>query len=89
MENLRWVTHSENNQNKSIASNNTSGTENVFYEKSRDRWVYCKQIDEKNHRKCFKTLESAIEYKKIYEVELATTAPPDWAVPTEDTVSAA
>ena len=67
IENLRWVTHSENNQNKGVQKNNKLGIKNIFYDKSIDRYVYQKKINKEKHRKFFKTLEEAVEYKEEFE----------------------
>ena len=39
LNNLRWVTHSVNNRNKSIGTNNTSGSSGVKFDKSHNSWV--------------------------------------------------
>ena len=70
LNNLRWVTHSENNQNKGVQKNNKLGIKNISYDKSRDRYKYEKVIEGVRHRKYFKTLEEAIEYKTNYEKNL-------------------
>ena len=72
IENLRWATHLENMQNKSDMKNNTSGTTNVSYKKSHDKWYYQKSINGVSHSSPgFDTPEGAIEYKHNYEfVEL-------------------
>ena len=67
VENLRWVTISENQQNTGKRINNTSGHKNICYVKNRNRWKYQKKIKGKYHHKYFKTLEEAIEYKRLYE----------------------
>jgi len=67
IENLRWVTPSENNQNKGMASRNTSGHKNICYDKRRDRWIFSKVINKKHTRKCFKNLDDAIEFKRSFE----------------------
>jgi len=36
--NLRWSTHSENNQNASISKRNTSGVRGVTFNKSNKKW---------------------------------------------------
>ena len=36
--NLRWATNSQNQQNKSIGRNNTSGTKGVYWNKSTNKW---------------------------------------------------
>ena len=46
---------------------NTSGTPNVSYYKSRDTWRYRKTFKKKTHRKYFKKKEDAIAYKIYYE----------------------
>jgi len=68
IENLRWVTPSENNQNKGIMKTNTSGHKNIYYDKSNKLYRYQKKIKGKTrHNKLFKTLTEAIEYKRLYE----------------------
>tara|TARA_R110002153_G_scaffold21245_1_gene71089 strand:+ start:193 stop:639 length:447 start_codon:yes stop_codon:yes gene_type:complete len=67
LDNLRWATHSENQQNTGICKNNKLGIKNISYHKTRDRYDYKKIINGVKHEKYFKTLEEAIEYKKEYE----------------------
>jgi len=38
LENLRWATHSENNQNRGAFKRNTSGFKNITNDNTRDRW---------------------------------------------------
>ena len=63
--NLRWVTPSENNQNKGKFSTNTSGHKNISYHKRRKLWVYEKMI--RGHRvyRRFKTKTEALCFKYI------------------------
>ena len=42
--NLRWVTSSENNQNRGVSKNNKCGIKNICYNKSRNNWRYEKTI---------------------------------------------
>ena len=74
IDNLRWVTKSENNQNRGMGKNNTSGIQNISYIQTRNRYVFQKNIDNKIHCKYFKTLEEAIKYKNDYLADL-TSAP--------------
>ena len=67
IENLRWVTQCENQQNKGIQKNNTSGIKNISFNKN-GLYVYNKMINKKKVCKYFKTLEEAIEYKKEFEL---------------------
>ena len=63
IENLRWVTKSENNQNKGKNKSNTSGHKYISYHKQRDIWVFNKRINGKRYNKCFRTKIEAIVYK--------------------------
>ena len=50
LENLRWVTRSENEQNKGIRKDNTSGHNNVHYVCSKKVWKFQKTINKKTTR---------------------------------------
>lgn len=64
IENLRWVTQSENMQNTiDIRITNTSGHKNIRYDKTERKYLYVKYINGKKHKKRFETLEEALEYK--------------------------
>jgi hypothetical protein len=69
IENLRWVTHLENQQNMGTRCDNTSGIKNIS-KHTKDGYTYIKAINNKRHIKWFKTIEEAIEYKKEYESRL-------------------
>ena len=45
--NLRWVTQSENNQNKDIISTNKTGIKHISYNKRDNIWTYIKEINKK------------------------------------------
>ena len=66
IENLRWVTNSENSQNKGIPITNTSGIKNISLE-GKSSYRYIKVFRGKHFSKRFKTLEEAIQFKKQYE----------------------
>jgi len=51
------------NCNANDKINNTSGYPNISYYKSKNRWVYDKQVKKIRHMKHFKTKEEAIKYK--------------------------
>jgi len=38
LENLRWVTHSDNERNRSMSKNNTSGEQGVSFDKYNNNW---------------------------------------------------
>lgn len=58
--NLRWSTHSQNNQNRKLSSRNTSGINGVGFNKSRNRWRAQIKIDGISvHLGYFKTIEEA------------------------------
>jgi len=67
LNNLRWVTRSENEQNTGVQKNNKIGIKNILYDKNVKQWRYKKMLNGKHHQKNFRTLEEAIEYKKQYE----------------------
>ena len=68
IENLRWVSHSENQQNVGIRIDNTSGIKNISYDTFEDRWVFNKMINGNKTRKHFKTKQEAIEFKNYFEI---------------------
>ena len=64
--NLRWVTKSENNQNKGLSSINTSGHKYISYSNTHQRWIFRKKLNGKYKCKTFKTKKEALCYKFIY-----------------------
>jgi len=64
VENLRWVTPSENSQNTGMYKTNTSGHKNINYRK-RDGYCYKKMFRGVVIHKYFKTLKEALCYKYI------------------------
>ena len=70
VENLRWVTSSENNQNRGVSKNNKIGIKNIFYDKTNDKYRYHKKIRGENHIKNFKTLKEALCYKYIFTLKM-------------------
>lgn len=60
--NLRYVTHSENSQNKSKQKNNTSGYRGIWYRKDRGTFVAEFRCEKKTLlKKSFKSLPKAID----------------------------
>lgn len=60
--NLRWVTHQENQFNKSIASNNTSGHTGIYHDKRYNRYIVRLGLDnQKVYGGSFINLEDAIK----------------------------
>ncbi len=70
VENLRWATDVENQQNTIVRKTNKLGIKNIIYNKYGNKYRYKKIINGVKHEKDFKTLEDAIEYKKEYENDL-------------------
>lgn len=65
IENLREVTVSENNQNKSLSSNNTSGYKGVNWDKREGKWRAKIQLNNKmKHLGYFDNLQDAINARK-------------------------
>ena len=70
VESLRWVTPSENGQNKGIQKNNKCGYKNICYAKQNNRYIYKKEINKVKHQKFFRTLTDALCYKYIYTLKI-------------------
>lgn len=75
-ENLRIVTNSQNQTNKKIMNNNTSGTTGVTWDKARGKWKVSLNINKKCYNLGrFDTLEEAIDVRlkaeKLYHKEYA------------------
>ena len=67
IENLRWVTSSENIQNTGLRNTNTSGHKYICYCKRDKVWIFQKRINGKKTQKRFKNLDEAIEFKRSFE----------------------
>lgn len=68
IENLRWATCSENQQNTIVRASNKLGIKNIHYDKIHNKYKYKKILNKKLEVKYFKTLEEAIEYKRVFEL---------------------
>jgi len=70
--NLRWATHSENQQNiKQPQCDNKLNEKNISIknDKGNKYYIFVKQINGVRHQKLFKTLEEAIDYRDNYLFE--------------------
>ena len=64
LENLRWCNRRENNINKGMNINNTSGVKGVSFNKRDNRWIGSIYIEKyKDKHKTFKTKEEAITWR--------------------------
>ena len=70
VENLRWATGSENQQNVGIRITNKSGHKNISYYKQNDRWVYKKLYNGKKVKKVFESKIDALCYKYINQLKI-------------------
>lgn len=69
IDNLREVTHSENQQNRLINENNTSGVTGVYFSKRSNRWYAQISIDGKNiHLGQFGEYYEAVNARKNAEI---------------------
>jgi len=73
LENLRWATHSENSQNRTINKDNTSGHKNISYNKRHNTWEFQKYINNKRTKKSFKTKIDALCYKFIILLKIKSS----------------
>ena len=75
IENLRWVTHAENLQNKGKYKNNKSGHKYISYHNPTDRWQFQKRINGKIINKTLKTKTDALCYKFVALLMLKSQIP--------------
>jgi len=75
VENLRWVSNSENQQNTTMRKDNTTGHKNISYDKTKDRYIYTKTIRSITIQKQFKTLKEALCYKFILILKVKAKIP--------------
>jgi hypothetical protein len=69
--NLRWVSNSENNQNKGIYMNNTSGVKGVNFNKRKNKWrAYIHHNGKNYHLGYFENLEDAAKARQTKAKEL-------------------
>ena len=66
VENLRWATQSEQNENKGIRKDNKSGHKGISFRKYSQKWVYQKRGKYKVY-KSFHTKLEALVFKIFYE----------------------
>lgn len=67
--NLRAVTHFENQQNMSISKRNESGIVGVSFDKSRNKWITQIRANGKSYMKRFNSKFSAIRQRLIWNEE--------------------
>jgi len=70
IENLRWVTDSENCLNRSKSRLNTSGHKNIRYYKKQKLYSFKKVVRKQDTTKYFKTLKEALCYKYIFTLKM-------------------
>lgn len=64
VENLRWVSCSQNCLNSGIQSNNSSGVKGVYFCKTFEKWIAHWQENGKTKSKYCETKDDAIQYRK-------------------------
>jgi len=69
VENLRWVTKSQNQHNTKIRVTNTLGHKNIR-KRENGKCRFTKLINEKQYDKHFKTLKEALCYKYIFILKM-------------------
>jgi len=60
--NLRWATHTENNQNASVGTRNASGITGLCFDTRRNKWRVSKQINDVTYDRGFKERSDAELY---------------------------
>lgn len=65
IDNIRWATGTENNQNQKIRKDNTSGTKGVYWNKRDKKWIAQIYIDKKKvNLGSFDNIEDAIKARQ-------------------------
>ena len=72
--NLRWVTHQENQDNKGMRNDNTSGHKYIYYCNTNNRWIFKYRKRGHHTRKSFKTKQEALVYKFCFLLMLNKNA---------------
>ena len=70
VENLRWVTPTENNENVGENKRNTSGHKNIDYTKKTRTWRFNKQYRKKRYEKHFNTKKEALCFKFVFLLKI-------------------
>jgi hypothetical protein len=71
LNNLRFATHTENNQNRQISLKNTSGYKGVNFNKKTNKWLAHISIDGKsNYLGYFDTIEEAVKVRQLKANEI-------------------
>jgi len=68
IDNLRWVTHSQNQHNKGMRKDNKIGISNIMYMDSRNAYKFEKSFNGKRHQYYSKTLGGILARKIIFNV---------------------
>jgi len=71
--NLRWVSKTENNQNKTLSKNNISGHQNICYNKRDNSWDFQKSFNNKTTRKRLKSKTDILCYKFIILLKIKSS----------------
>lgn len=67
LENLKWATSCENNQNHSLHHNNKLREQNIHFNNSRKRYEVQIQFNSIKKHQWFKTLEEAIAFRDAHK----------------------
>ncbi len=71
LDNLRWVTRSENQQNKGKSKNNTSGHKNITYTHyKKKKWMFHKKYLKKSYQKYFISIKEALCFKFVFLLKI-------------------
>ncbi len=70
VENLRWVTPTENNENVGENKRNTSGHKNIDYHKKNRTWRFNKQYRKKIYLKHFISKKEALCFKFVFLLKI-------------------
>jgi hypothetical protein len=68
LENLRWVTQTENNNNVGVTIRSLTGIKRISYDKDKDRWRYKNNTKKNNITKYFKSKTDCLWFKFIFEI---------------------